>query len=69
MALPWGSHVLHRLLSGKREKIFLSEPTRPKALIFGMKHHLVNLYQACSNYVIGAKLSFPPGLHVSHRLI
>ena len=29
----------------KHEKIFFSETTRPRALIFGMKHHLVNFYQ------------------------
>ena len=26
-----------------------------KVLIFGMLHHLVDLYQVCSNYVLGAK--------------
>ena len=37
---PWakndparGSHVLHRLISGKHKKIFLSETTRPRVLI------------------------------------
>ena len=30
---------------------FLSE----RALIFGMQHHLVDLYQVCSNYAPGAK--------------
>ena len=39
----------------KQEKIFLSESTRLTALIFGMEHHLLNLYQVCSNYVPGAK--------------
>ena len=33
---PGGSHVLHRLIEGKCEKNFLSEATRPRALIFGM---------------------------------
>ena len=33
----------------QHEKIFLSETTRPRVLIFGMKHHLVDLYQICSN--------------------
>ena len=32
------------------KKIFLSEITRPRALIFGMYHDLVDLYQSCSNY-------------------
>ena len=37
------------------EKIFLSETARPKVLIFSMKHHLVNVYQVCSNNTPGAK--------------
>ena len=28
------------------KKFFLSETTRPRALIFGMKHHFVDLYQS-----------------------
>ena len=39
----------------QHEKIFLSETTRPRALSFCMKYHLVNLYQFCSNYSPGAK--------------
>ena len=39
----------------KHEKISCSETTRPRALICGMKHHLVDLYQVCSNYAPGAK--------------
>ena len=35
MALIWGSIVLHRLIKGNG-KIFLSEATGPRALIFGM---------------------------------
>ena len=38
----------------KHEKKFLSETTMPRALILGMKHHLLNLYQVCSNYISGA---------------
>ena len=37
------------------EKIFFSETTRPRAMIFGMLHHLVDLYQVCSNYATGVK--------------
>ena len=37
----------------KHEKIFLSETIRHRALIFGMKHNLVDLYQVCSNYAPG----------------
>ena len=32
-----------------------------KALIFGMRHHLVNLYQVCSNYIPGPKMAQPGG--------
>ena len=31
-------------------KKILSETLRPIALIFGLLHHLVGLYQVCSNY-------------------
>ena len=39
------------------KKIFLSETTRPRVLIFGINHQQVDLYmyQVCSNYVLGAK--------------
>ena len=40
-----------------RGKIFLSETIRPRALIFGMKHHLVDLYQVCSNYAPEGKMA------------
>ena len=60
MALP-GSLVLHSLIKKLHDKIFLSETTRPRALIFGMKHHLVNLYQVCLNYFPGAKNGPPRG--------
>ena len=39
-----------------------SEITKPRALIFGMKHHLVNLEQVCSNYTPGAKHGPAPGV-------
>ena len=51
----------------KHETIFLSETTMPRALLFGMKHHLVTLYQVCSNYIPGAKNAPPQGSHVLHR--
>ena len=50
----------------KHEKIFLSKTTWPGALIFGMKHHLMNLYQVCLNYIPGAKIGSPRGSHVLH---
>ena len=43
------------------KKIFLSETTRLRALIFGMKHHLVDFYKVCSNYSTGAKKDPPEG--------
>ena len=39
----------------QHEKIFLSETISPRALIFGMRYHLVDLYQVCLNYSSGAK--------------
>ena len=48
----------------KHEKIFLSETTRSRALIFGMKHHQMNLYQVCSNYTPWAKNGPTPGGHM-----
>ena len=59
---PQVSYVLLRLIWGKHEKIFLSETLRPRALIFGMQHHLVDLYQVYSNYDPGAKNGSAPGV-------
>ena len=42
------------------EKIFLFETIRPRDLIFGMLHHLVDLYQVCSNYALGGEIWFRP---------
>ena len=53
----------------KTLKIFLSETTRPGALIFAVEHQLVDLYQVCSNYAPGAKNGPTLGSHVLHRLI
>ena len=36
----------------KHEKIFFSKTTRPRALIFGLKHHLEDFYQVCINYIL-----------------
>ena len=49
------------------KKVFLSEPTRQRALIFDMK--LVDLYQVCSNDAPGAKMVPPRGPFALHRLI
>ena len=48
---------------GKTLKI-LSETARPRALIFGMVHHLVDLYQICSNNGPWAKSGPVLGSHV-----
>ena len=64
-----GSHFYIGLYTKKHEKFFSSETTSPRALIFGMKHHLVNLYQVCSNYIPGAKNGLPQGSHVLDRPI
>ena len=39
------------LYRDNHEKTFLSETTVSRALLFGMKHHLVILYPVCSNYI------------------
>ena len=36
-------------------KIFCSETILPRAMIFGMLHHLVDIYQLCSNNAPEAK--------------
>ena len=64
MALPRGHMFYMVLYREKHDHIFLSETTRPRALIFDMKHHLVNLYQICSNYIPGAKNGPPKGGHM-----
>ena len=57
------------LYRADHEKIFLSETTRPGALIFGMKHHQVILYQVCSNYIPGTKNGLRPGSHALHTKV
>ena len=57
------------LYSEKHEKIFLFETIWPRVLIFSMYHHLVYLFQVCSNYAPGAENGPTPGSHVLHRLI
>ena len=56
-----GSHVYIGFYREKHVKMFLSETTRLKALLFGMEQHLVNRYQVCSNYVPGAENGFASG--------
>ena len=53
---PTSSHMFYiGLYREQHEKIFLSETTRPIALIFGMEYHLGNLYQLSLNYSPWAK--------------
>ena len=65
---PWGQkwpargNMFYIGLYREKHEIILSETTRPRALIFSMKHHLVNLYQVCSNYIPGAKNGPPTGV-------
>ena len=44
------------------QKIFFSETTRPRVLIFDIYDYLVNFYQVCSNYIPGAKNGPAPGV-------
>ena len=60
-------HMFYICLYWKIEKIFLSETTRPRFLIFGI--YLVDLYQVYTNYAPGAKMAPPKVPHVLHRLI
>ena len=46
------------------QKIFLPETTRPRALLFGKKHHLVHLFRVCSNNSTGAKNRPVPRGHI-----
>ena len=58
---PWG-HIFYKgLYKEKHGKIFLSETIRHRALIFGMYHHLVDLYQVCSKMPQGLKMARPWG--------
>ena len=52
----------------KTLKFFFSETRRHRALIFGMKHFLVDLYQDCSYDAPGVKTGLAPGVTISkHR--
>ena len=44
------------------KKIFLSETLRPRAMIFGILHHLVGPYRVCYNNAPGAKNGPAPGV-------
>ena len=51
------------------KKIILSETTGPRAFIFGIKNHQVDLYKVCSNYSPGAKYGPTLGVTCLQRLI
>ena len=69
MVPPRGHMFNMGLYRERHEKIFLSETIRPRVLIFGMKHHLVDLYQLCSNYAPWANNGPTLGVTCLHRLI
>ena len=62
MAPHWCHMFYKGLKKEKHDKIFLSETIRPRDLIFGMYHDLVDLYPVCSNYAPGAKIDPTPGV-------
>ena len=74
--LKWFRSIAHKVHKGENReilgqtlKIFFSETTRPIALIFGMWHRLMVLYQVCSNYAPGVKIGPAPGVTSLHRVI
>ena len=51
-----GSHMFNKGLNWEdMKKIFLTDTPMPKALVYVMKHHLVDHFQVSSNYAPGAK--------------
>ena len=69
--LAWprgGSQVQNIGTRRKTLKFFFSETRKCRALIFGMKHLLVDLYQDCSYDAPGVKTGLTPGVTISkHR--
>ena len=64
---PSRGHMFYiGLYREKHDKILLSETIRPRDLRFGVKHHLVNLYQVISNYASVAKNGLPLG-HIVYK--
>ena len=56
VAFPGYAFFLHCLkYSENLKKMFLSETTRSRALIFCIKHQLVNNIKICSNYDSGTE--------------
>ena len=52
----------HRNKDGKLQKLFFSETRKCRALIFGMKHLLVDVYQDCSYDTTKVKTGPAPGV-------
>ena len=63
IALP-GGHLFNIDLYREKQEKILFEAIRPRPLIFGMKLHLVDHYQVCSNNPSGAKNCPAPGGHM-----
>ena len=63
-----GSQVRNIGTRRKTLNFFFSETRKCRALIFGMKHLLVDLYQDCSYDAPGVKTGLAPGVTISkHR--
>ena len=71
LAPPWGGGGVTSWKREQRRKIlkfFLSETRKCRALIYGMKHLLVDLYKHCSYDAPGVKTGLAPGVTGSkHR--
>ena len=70
LALPLGGGSQVRNIGTKKEnlKFFFSETRKCRALTFGMKHLLVDLYQDCLYDASGVKTGLAPGVTSSeHR--
>ena len=63
MVPPQGVTCFIKVYTEKTKKIFLSETTRPRPMIFGMQHRI---YQVSSNYDSVAKNDFALGPHILH---
>ena len=61
---PGGSQVRNRGTEKETLKFFFSETRKCRALIFRMKHLLVDLYQDCSYDAPGVKTGLAPGVTI-----
>ena len=62
-----GCHDNKKEKNAKSLKIISSEARRRRALIFVVKHLLVDLYRVCPNYAPGAKYGPAPGVTSSNK--